>query len=396
MKRVLSIVLAVFLSLGTLPFAAFAAVDSKSPEFQSYLKEIGMTESEFSTYLNEVHQGATIEEFETLEDLKIVLGPLVDEVSLQELLSDFELTEEELNNLLKENEKTLDQYIFIGDLYSDVTKWLYPEEQTPITDENLQTLLDEFEFGSVEDLESFLNKYDDSIENYMYIEELEAAIANYYLADAEDELLKAMDSLGLTMEEAEKLGNYFISIMEDPNFDESHFQTSMEDISNRLMNFPEFESASDLTAEQIAEFIDIWDELLNLLDVKVEYYLSKDGKVTPITFAALIKMDDINGADLLIKIYSNSGELLADMILTKEMFGSDFIEETGKNLKDTKEAAKEVKDAVDKVQAKTPVRTVTGGKLPNTASDYLQNTLAGLSVILLGAFVFRKARTRRV
>ncbi|WNF22715.1 processed acidic surface protein [Mesobacillus jeotgali] len=395
MKRVISILLVIALSLGTLPFAAFAAVDSMSSEFQNYLKETGMTESQFTDYLTDVH-GAALEEFETLEDLQTYLGPLVDEENLQELLIELELTEEELDALLLENGKALEQYIFVGDLYYDVTNWLFPEEQTPITDENLQTLLEEFEFNSVEELESFLNEYDDSIENYEFIEDLEFAIATYYLSDAEEELLAVMDSIGLTEEEAEKLTNHFISLMEDPNFNEEQFMASLEDISNRLLAFPEFESASELTAEQIAEFIDIWDELLNLLDTKVEYYLTKDGKSTPISFATLIKMEDINGSDLLIKIYSKSGEFLADMIVTKEMFGSDFVEETGKNLKDTKEAAKEVKEAVDKVPAKVPVKTVSGGKLPNTASDYLQNSLAGLGVLLLGALVFRKVKMRRV
>ncbi len=395
MKRILSIMLAVALSLGTLPFAAFAAVDPKSSEFQNYLKEIGMTESQFTDYFSNVHE-IELKEFDTLESLKAYLGPLVNEENLQELLDEMEITKEELDALLVENGKTIEQYIFIGDLYYDVTNWLFPDEQTPITDENLQTLLEDFEFSSVKELEAFLNEYDDSIENYEFIEDLESAIAMYYLSDAEDELLTVMDSIGLTEKEAEKLTNYFVSLMEDPNFNEEQFMASMEDISTRLLAFPEFESASELTAEQIAEFIDIWDELLNLLNIKVEYYLTKDGNTTPISFTSLIKMDDINGADLLIKIYSKSGEFLADMVITKEMFGSDFIEETGKDLKDTKEAAKEVKKAIDKVPAKAPVKTVNGGKLPNTASDYLQNSLAGLGVILLGALVFRKVKTSRV
>ncbi|WP_079506512.1 processed acidic surface protein [Mesobacillus jeotgali] len=396
MKRVLSILLAVALSLGTLPLAAFAAVDPKSSEFQNYLKEIGMTEEQFTSYLNAVPHESVLEEFETLEEIKVYLGPMVDDKNLQELLNEMELTEKELNELLLVNGKTLEQYIFIGDLYYDVSNWLFPEEQTLITDENLQTLLEEFEFSSVEELESFLKNYDDSVENYTYIEDLQLAIASYYLSDAEDELIQVMDSIGLTIDEAEKLTDYFISLMEDPNFNEEQFMISMEDIGNRLMAFPEFDSASELTAEQIAEFIDIWDELLNLMNIKVEYYLAKDGKSTPISFANLIQMDDIKGSDLLIKIYSKSGEFLADMIVTKEMFGSDFVEETGKNLKDTKKVAKEVKQAIDKVPANAPVRTVNGGKLPNTASDYLQNSLAGLGTILLGVLVFRKVKMSRV
>jgi processed acidic surface protein len=402
LKHVLSFILAFTLMLGLLPIAAFAAVDPQDQEFQDYLQKIGMSEEDFIAYLKDWHD-YTLEEFDTLDELIEYLGPVLDDESLNELLAEFELTEEEFNQLLEENGATLDQFIFYGDLYFSVSEWLYTEEMTPITDENLQTLLDTYEFGSKEELEAFLNSYDDSIENYEYIEDLEFAIAEHYFMESKDDLINTLDSFGLSLAEANNLANHLIYLMEDPDLDPEQFFTALEEYGTRLMDFPEFDSASELSAEDIAEFIDIWDGMLTLLDLKVEYYLVKDGVTTPVSFASLMQMDSTNGADLMIKIYSTNGDLLADMVITKEMFDSEFIEETGENIEDTTDAAEEVKKAAEEVAkaekkapaAKAPAKTVKGGKLPNTASDYLQNTMAGLAMILLGAIVFRKVKVKR-
>ncbi|WLR55438.1 processed acidic surface protein [Mesobacillus subterraneus] len=402
MKRVLSIILAFTLTLGLLPFAALAAVDPKDQEFQNYLQEIGMSEEDFVAYLTHWHD-YSLEEFEDLEDLIEYLGPVLDEENLQELLAEYGMTEEEFNQFLEETDTTLDEFVFYEDLYFSVSEWLYTEEMTPITDENLQTLLETYEFGSIEELEAFLNSYDDSIENYEYIEELEFAIAEHYFMEAKDDLINTLDSFGLSLAEANKLANHVVSILENPDLDPEQFFTALEGYGARLMDFPEFDSASELSAEDIAEFIDIWDGMLTLLDLKVEYYLVKDGVTTPVSFASLMQMNSTNGADLMIKIYSTNGDLLADMVITKEMFDSEFIEETGENIEDTTDAAEEVKKAADEVAkaekkapaAKAPAKTVKGGKLPNTASDYLQNTMAGLAMILLGAIVFRKVKATR-
>jgi len=139
--------------------------------------------------------------------------------------------------------------------------------------------------------------------------------------------------------------------------------------------------------------------MLASLDLKVEYYLVKDGVESPVSFASLMQMNSTNDANLLTKILSSNGELLADMVITKEMFDSEFMQVTGENLEDTTQAAAEVKNAADelkKADVKSPAKTVKGGKLPNTASDYLQNTMAGFAMILLGIFVFRKGKAKRV
>ncbi|KKK38772.1 hypothetical protein WQ57_07250 [Mesobacillus campisalis] len=395
MKRVLSAILAVTLVFGLMPFSAFA-IDPTDQALQDYLAEIGMTAEDLETYLGETYD-YTLEEFETAEELSDFLGPVRNEENLQELLVEFDLTEQELQELLAENGAALEDYVFLDDLWYDLADWTYVETSTPITDENLQQLLSDYEFASVEELEAFLNKYDDSIENYEFIEDLEMAIADAYFAEAEQELIALMESIGLTKEEAKKLENHFMTVIENQE-DPEQFLTQLEAIAERLMAFPEFENADELTAEDIAEMLAIWNDLLNLFELKIDYYLVKDGKETPISFAALMELTDINGADLKINIYNKSGELLADMIITKEMFGSDFVKDTGKKLEDTTETAKEVTEVAKKVPAaKKPakvVKTVNGGKLPNTATDYAANAMAGLAFIIIGAFLYRRVKVK--
>jgi processed acidic surface protein len=396
LKRLFSAVLAVVLAFGFLPYAPLAQVDSKGEDFKNFLFEIGMTEEDFTAYLSEVHD-YSLADFESVEELKDYLGPLVDETNLQELLAEYEITEEELMNLLEENGYFLNDYVFYYDLDSVVFDLLFYEELTPITEESLQELLIDFDFGSREELESFLNKYGDSIENYEYIEDLYVAVAEHVFVESKDELINILDSFGLSLAEANNLANHLMAVMENPNLDAEQYLTKMEEIGERLMAFPEFESASDLSAEDIAEFIDIWNDLLNLFDLKVEYYLSKDGKETAISFANLLQMESPNGSDLIIKIFSKDGNFLADMKITSEMFGSDFIEETGKTIENTKETAEEVTKVAEKLPAaKSPAKTVNGGKLPNTASDYLPNAMMGIGILLMGIFVFRKVRAKSV
>jgi processed acidic surface protein len=396
LRRLLSVVLAVVLAFGLLPYAALAQVDSQGEDFKVFLQEIGMSEEDFTAYLSEVHD-YSLEDFDSLADLKDYLGPMVNETNLQELLDEYEMTEEELQSLLEENELSLNDFVFYDDLYFQVSDLLYYEELTPITDESLQELLDEFDFESKEELEAFLNKYEDSIENYEYIEDLYVAVAEHVFMESKDELINVLDSFGLSLAEANNLANHVMAILENPDLDADQFLAKIEEIGERLMAFPEFESASDLSAEDIAEFIDVWNDLLNLLDLNVEYYLSNDGKETSISFTNLLQLDSPNGADLIIKILSKDGKLLADMKITSEMFGSDFLEETGETIEKTKETAEEVTKVVEKLPAvKAPAKTVNGGKLPNTASDYLPNAVIGLGIMIFGIFAFRKVRARGV
>lgn len=326
MKRLLPALLAAVLAIWTLPLSAFAAVDSKDPKFQSYLKEIGMSEEDFVTYFMDVHD-FTLEDFDSVQEVKDYLGDTINKENLKALLADYGMTQKELEQLLAEQGKSLEDFIFIDDLEAE----LY----------------------------------------YLSVEAID-----------EEAALAILGEFGLTAEEMQRLADHLEKVME--NADEEAFLDKLLILGDRLMAFPEFDSSSDLTPAQMAELLSIWDELLDLFQVKVDYYLVKDGIETPISMSALVQMDTIDGADLLIKIYSKDGVFLADLIITKEMFGSEIINNVGQK----------AETAVKTAAGKPVVKTVKGGKLPNTASDYLPKAAAGLAFIIFGAFLFRKFKVK--
>ncbi|WP_368503102.1 processed acidic surface protein [Alkalihalophilus sp. As8PL] len=391
MKRLLSMLVAVALLLTVLPVSTFA-LDANDASFNEFLKEIGWDKQDYLDYLES--KELDLSQYDIDE-----LGTPLTEDSIQILLQDYDLTRDELNKLLIENGDIeegqdvldIDWLFFTEDLEWFVGFYLEDDWGTPITEENLQELLNEYGFANKEELESFLNEFGDSIEDYEYIEDLDWII--YWYMYGHEEFSLDFDGLfseiGLTSEELERLINHFMSLdLENPAF-----LDRLVALNDRLMAIPDFESASELSAEEIAELLSIFDEMLDLFQLDVKYYLVKGDEKKSISFGTLMTMDSTNGYDLLIELYNKQGEFLADILLTADMFGSDLIKNTGGDLKEVEKAiAKpQAKKEVEKV-ATAPVKTVKGGRLPDTATDYANNMLFGLGALLAGVILFRRRK----
>lgn len=326
--------LALILAVCTVqPIAAFAAINPKDSQFQRYLKEIEMTEGEFMAYFEELHD--SFDDFKTLGELKEYLGEPLNEENLAALLKDYELTRPELEQLLADNGMALEDFIFIEDLDIEVD-WIINGD----------------EYGDFE--------------------------------SSDEELRQALDMFGITDEEAGRLSAHLEQVVEDPD----GFSERLLSLAGRMMALEEFESSSELTQAQANEIVSIWNELLSLFQVDAKYFLVKDGAKQPISLMELIQMDDIDGADLLIEIYSTSGEFLADLLITKDMFGSDMINETVGKVSKT--------ESISGKKSAKPARTVNGGKLPNTAAHYIPQAATGFAILLLGFFLLRKARLKDI
>jgi processed acidic surface protein len=434
MKKLIPFAVAASLAIATLPASAFA-IESNDPELQSYLNEIGMTQKELEEYLD--YDGYTLEDFQDVDELRSELGDVLTEENLQQLLEDYGLTKEELKQLLIDNgelepneeitevfkfyndleeyvkferlyltpiteetladflqerdmtkeeliallnshHESLEDYSSIGEL-ADVVD--YYQNLTPLTEETLNELLDELGLTR-QQLEKLLAENNDSLNNYTTVEELAEAIVDYMLPDLEE--------LGLTDAELEKLYNHFESLnMEDPQF-----VSKMEELSERMeaISLYDFESAKELSPAQIAEIADVMNDMLDAFQLDVKFYLTKNGEKKPLSLSTLLTMESTNGYDLFVEIYNRQGELLADFILTADMFNSDLFEDVGEDLEKTGKVAeieKKIEKIEEKVKAKPVKRTVKGAKLPKTASPYVSNMLMGVGFIAIGAFLFR-------
>ncbi|WP_077624735.1 processed acidic surface protein [Sediminibacillus massiliensis] len=392
MKRVVAMLLAVVICMGVVPASVFA-IETEDEEFNQFLQETGWEKQAYIDYLEE--KDWYLDDFESVDEL----GTPLTEESVQPVLDKYVLTREELNSLLveygdiEEGQDVLEGswIIFSEELDLYVDFYLNGWEGTLIDEQNLQELLDWFEFDSKEELEGFLQEYGDSIENYEYIEDLEWAV-DYYLYEEDyfSELFLLFEEFGLTEKEVERLAAH----LETLDYEDPAFSDKLLELSDRMLAFEDFETADELSAEEIAELLDIYQDFLDLFQMEAKFYLVKDGDKQALSLQTMMTMTSTNGFDLLIELYDKQGAFLADILLTAEMFGSDLIKETGEDIKQAEEivTTKPEPEAVKKVEKSTSGQTVKGGQLPKTAGDYAQHAMFGLALTGLGLFLFRRSR----
>ncbi|MFC0559223.1 processed acidic surface protein [Halalkalibacter alkalisediminis] len=369
---------------------SFSLAAPSSSDLQTYLTELGWTQEQLEEHLD--FYELTISDFDSVEEIKDFLGPVLTETSLHELLAEHGLTLEEATALLVENgeldagETILSVYKFYDDLDFD----LYFYHLTPITDDSLQQLLNDYGL-TLDELINLLEDNGDSLENYEHIEDLEWAIDFYlYGSDVDFSDIDDLFSLiGLTDQELERLFEHFESL----DYTNPAFLDKLEELGNRLMAFEDFEDPSDVTPEQLAELLDIFNQLLNLFELDVKYYLVKENEKNPVSIQQLITMTSTEGYGLLIEFYNKQGEFLADLFFTADMFGPELIIETGNDLKEMEKTI--VEKAIVKKNSDKPVKkTEKGAKLPKTATDYVVNTASGLALAMAGLLIYRRFKVK--
>lgn len=307
---------------------------------QSALKEFDLTREELNTLLVEfgdlekgqdVLQGEWIIFTEELHDyVKHYLDDytLINEKNLQDLLTSYEIaSKQELENILVQFDDSLENYKYLENLESIVDLYLYELSLTPINDTNFQELLKRYGFNSKEELETFLNDHGDSMEYYKYMEELEDAISFYQDEVEFDEIYPDLPDIGLSDEEIGKLLEHFFSL----DIEDSTFLNKLLELQDKLAPFENLENVDELSENQIIEFKQIYQQLLELFQIDINYYLVKDNEKNPVSFDALMTMYSTDGYDLLLEIYNKNGELLADLLLPSDLFDFQKIIEEAKD-----------------------------------------------------------------
>ncbi|GAB1801898.1 processed acidic surface protein [Priestia megaterium] len=375
MKKLGAILLSFLLFVGVFPTSSFAAVSTFDADFNKYLKSVSQTRG-FEVTKDDVEYSLSLydeslENFDTIADLEDFLGePIAADLhNVQDVYADFDLDKTSLNALLKENGQSLDDYVYLDDLYDDVGFYLEGDDW-------------------YEDDESY-DEEDTSYDDELSEEDLSG-------------LLSFMQSeLGLTSEELNRIEAHFTSL-EDELSNEATLNR-LDQLGERLAAFEDFDTATELSADQIAELMSIYKEMLSIFHLDAKFLLVQGGNERPLSLTDLINLEELKNASLKISLYTTDGKFLADMVITGDMFNSDIITDTGKEVEKSAEAvakpAQAQKPAVEKTQE--PVKkqtngavqkTVKGGKLPETASNYVTNTLIGLVLVAAGFVLFRKVR----
>lgn len=375
MKKLGAILLSFLLFVGVFPTSSFAAASTFDADFNKYLKSVSQTRG-FEVTKDDVEYSLSLydeslENFDTIADLEDFLGePITADLhNVQDVYADFDLDKTSLNALLKENGQSLDDYVYLDDLYEDVGFYLEGDDW-------------------YEDDESY-DEEDASYDDELSEEDLSG-------------LLSFMQSeLGLTSEELNRIEAHFTSL-EDELSNEATLNR-LDQLGERLAAFEDFDTATELSADQIAELMSIYKEMLSIFHLDAKFALVQGGNERPLSLTDLINLEELKNASLKLSLYTTDGKFLADMVITGDMFNSDIITDTGKEVEKSAEAvakpAQAQKPAVEKKQE--PVKkqtngavqkTVKGGKLPETASNYVTNTLIGLVLVAAGFVLFRKVR----
>lgn len=349
MKKYFSffVALIVLFSLGSSGTKGFAATMINQDELNAYLSEVRMTQEELEEYLS--YYDLTLNELKSAEELRETLGPAVTPETLQNLLKQYEMTEAELTELLME----------YGEL------------------EEGDSIIDTFHF--IYDIEDIIDLEMDYDEEEMEYDEEE-------ISDLMDGLFT---EIGLADEELDRFMNHLLPIVEDPSF-----ESRLKAISDRMNQLEYFETIDELSAEQVAELLSIYNDLQSLLQIQFKFALIQDGVTTNLSLEALFKLKELTNASLLVSIYDLNGNFLFDFTLTGEMIGSDLVKETGNDMKQSTEVIYKVAEVKKekKKPAKPEHKTEKGGVLPKTAGNYLFGALCGLVLMGIAFGLIRKAR----
>ncbi|MBI0580800.1 processed acidic surface protein [Neobacillus cucumis] len=243
------------LSILLLSFAPFASATPPENELNQYLTEIGWSKQELLDYLD--YYEIPLEDFNSVEELKSILGTPINSKNLQDLLTKYNMTQSELNALL--------------------------------------------------------DHFGDSLNDYKFIEDLDSSVGFYtnhdkYMAGIEDELQK----IGITEQEVENFFTY-LSQVEENNKDSLDQMESLDYRLEQFMNTTD--PSAELTEEQLTELTDILTTAFDLYGIQVK--LKNNDK--DITLKDLLTMSEPPG-NLYTGIYTKTGAPLIDFTLPAGFF----------------------------------------------------------------------------
>ncbi len=235
---------------------------------------------------------------------------------INQILADLNWNQQKLIDYLDYNELTLDDF----ETGEDPRMIL----GTPITPENLAELLDQYKITR-QQMDVTLAEFGETLEDYYFIEDLEVALT-FYLDHKEEmaEIEEFFALIGLTDEEVDALFTHFMEL------DKKQIEPQMKAIKTRLDPYLMMNKMTKLTEAQEDEIISILKAMMDALQLNTQYTLIDNNDVeTVVTFKELINMEELYENDLLIALYNTKGDFLLDMRLSEDMLSSEFFIESG-------------------------------------------------------------------
>ncbi|MCY7946762.1 processed acidic surface protein [Bacillus atrophaeus] len=364
----------------------------KQEELQSYLKEIGMTKTELQTYLKENYD-EDLNDFTSAAELREYLGERLTDKALTAYLKEYGMSKKEAEHqlfvfgFLQKSQAIQDVYVFADDFVSALD---YITSYTPLTDKNFAALLKKYGLTKSEYAKMFpgdedIRLFTDSIEDAE--EYLSAALEE---KQAEEQFMKLFSQIGIDQNELENLYQHMSALeKKDPQFSDKLLA-----LSDRLLDLPSFTSISELSADEIAELLDVMNDFQDTLQVKTKFYLINGNSKKELTARSLLSVNPAQGSKLLVELYDLNGKFLLDAIFTADMVDSETAHQTGSDIRKAEQIVKESKTSTKpkKTSAAQVEKTVKGAKLPKTAGHYAEWSMFGLLLLAGGLLMIRKLR----
>jgi processed acidic surface protein len=236
------------------------------------------------------------------------------EEELQEYLSKLEWSKEELTNYLKFHNLSLDDYENMDELIEVLG--------TPINESNILNLLDDYNMTR-DELDDLLDQYGETTDDYTFIEELNTAVSFFQEHNKElNGMTDFLSYIGVTDGEMTMLLDYIVSLNQET------FLSDIQAIDKRIEQFGPIDEASKLSNEERTELMAIFQEVLSAYELNPTFQISgqTDGVMT---FQQLTdNKDSLEGKDIEVVLYTNKGDELVDMSLSPDMLESDFVLQT--------------------------------------------------------------------
>jgi len=285
-------------------------------------------------------------------------------------LTDIGLTPSELEDYLSFYEISIDEFESVEEL----DKFL----GTPINTNNLGSLLATHNL-TMEELKTLLANFGESIEDYLFIEDLETSV-HFYLKHAEvfQEAKHMLADIGLTDEELDRLFKHVLSLNETTLKDQLH------EINSKLEPYFLYDTAADFTSEQKTGLLSLYEEMMNALQFSPQYFLIDNNEVKrEISFRDLLETDTLGDSILVVELVNSLGNSVLDIELTEGLLQSDVILDRGEQLLNIAGVADELSVGI------------YGDVLPNTATPYGKNMLISLLIILAGVSLLKLTRLKK-
>ncbi|MED4055071.1 processed acidic surface protein [Niallia taxi] len=293
-------------------------------------------------------------------------APTNEEVS--QLANSLGWTTDDLENYLSDKELSLEHFDSIESLKDYLG--------TPITPDNLNKLLKNYNMTQ-EELEILLTGFNESVQDYWFIEDLDVAIDFYQNHEEQMQNLEAfLLNIGMTEDETASLYQHFKKL------DKQALANNISNWKEELQAFATMDQEEQLSSANKESLLSIWKNVSKQLELTPVFYSVDDnGNRKEIVLDEFLQAPQYDTVAL--EIYDSNDALLVDTVISPEKLTSGF-------------AVAAADKVVNLAELSGNLTTLYDSQLPNTASFIPLFLFAGYLCVLTGCIILLRNKSKKL